>query len=311
MRHALLGGLLVPARVPALAQVVQGRAKDSTAPVWLDPRTSLAADVKGAKVYRSLAPVFRALGYDDADRVLVSPLFNHLWAVVYEADWAYEAHQLSGGEKPGLWWLEHFRSVLGAMELLDETIDARLDDMHAYIELETHLLGADTFDRDDLVRAVRLRCSDIKAFTGVAAALTGRPWARELCGLIGPMMAFIDLEDDLRSTQEDAAEGSFNTYNLAVRRWGRTEGRRWLDEVGSGLLHETAARLSRVSPRALQAMWVVLGRPGTDTAARRLRVAASRPRSLLLSGLRRKLLEGTPRPFEPHWRSLDTSGGGR
>ncbi|MDX3069604.1 hypothetical protein PV518_47085, partial [Streptomyces sp. ND04-05B] len=226
MRHALLGGLLVPARVPALAQVVQGSAKDSTAPVWLDLRTSLAADVKGAKVYRSLAPVFRALGYDDADRVLVSPLFNHLWAVVYEADWAYEAHQLSGGEKPGLWWLEHFRSVLGAMELLDETIDARLDDMHAYIELETHLLGADTFDRDDLVRAVRLRCSDIKAFTGVAAALTGRPWARELCGLIGPMMAFIDLEDDLRSTQEDAAEGSFNTYNLAVRRWGRTEGRR-------------------------------------------------------------------------------------
>ncbi|MDX3070175.1 hypothetical protein PV518_50045, partial [Streptomyces sp. ND04-05B] len=61
----------------------------------------------------------------------------------------------------------------------------------------------------------------------------------------------------------------------------------------------------------LQAMWVVLGRPGTDTAARRLRVAASRPRSLLLSGLRRKLFEGTPRPFEPHWRSLDTSGGGR
>ncbi|MDN3294087.1 hypothetical protein QWM81_08505 [Streptomyces ficellus] len=310
MRHALLGGLLEPARVPALALLAQGRAKGATGPAWQEPHTSLAADIKGAKVYRSLAPAFRALGYDDADRVLVAPLFHHLWAVVYEADWAYEAHQLAGAQKPGRQWLQQFRLVLEGLELFDGTVHDRLEELADYFELETRLLAsADTFDKDDLARAVRLRCSDLKAFLGVAAALTGRPWARELSTLLSPLMSFIDLEDDLRSTGEDAADGSFNTYNFAVRRWGESEGRSWLDEMGSTLMYETVGALSQVSPRTLQAMRVVLGRPGSDLAARRLRLEANRPRRMVLSGLQRTLLDGTPRPFGPHWQFLDTSGG--
>lgn len=310
MRPPLLGGLLEPARVSALDHLVRGRSEGATGPAWQEPHTSLAAGIKGAKVYRSLAPVFRALGYDDADRVLVAPLFTHLWAVVYEADWAYEAHQLAGGKQPGRQWLEHFGSVLEGLELRDRHVDDRLTDLADYFELETRLLeSADTFEADELTCAVRLRCSDLKAFLAVAATLTGRPWARELSTVIAPLMSFIDLEDDLRSTGEDAAEGSFNTYNLAVRRWGEKAGRRWLDAIGTTLLYETAGALTRVSPRTRQAMWVVLGRPASDTAARRLRLESARPPQMLLSGLRRTLLTGTPRPFAPHWQFLDTTGG--
>ncbi|WP_432124220.1 hypothetical protein [Streptomyces sp. C10-9-1] len=309
MPPRLLGGLPAPARVPALAHVVHGTSEDATGPAWLTPRTSLAADIKGAKVYRSLAPVFRALGYDDADRALVSPLFHHLWAVVYEADWAYEAHQLADAERPDPWWSAHFRTVLGTLGLLDATVEGHLVRLEEYFALETRLLAtADSFDEEDLARAVRLRCSDIRAFVTVAAALTDRPWAHELGALTGPLMAFVDLEDDLGSIREDAAAGTFNTYGLAVRRWGEADGRRWLDRTGSGLLHETAAALSRVSPRTLRAARVLLGRPASDTAARRLKLAAHLPRRTLLGGLHSRLLHGTPTPFEPYWRLLDTPG---
>ncbi|WP_335933736.1 hypothetical protein [Streptomyces sp. PTD5-9] len=310
MRRALLGGLLAPDRVTALDVLVRGTSEKAAGPAWLTPRTSPAAEIKGAKVYRTLAPVFRALGYDDGDRALVSPLFTHLWAVVYEADWAYEAHQRSGGTRPGSWWPEHLRAFLGSLELLDGTVERHLTGLEEYFELETRLLAAgDSFDEDELARAVRLRCSDIRAFLAVAAALTGRPWARELSGLLGPMMSFVDLEDDLRSVEQDAAEGSFNTYGLAVRRWGEAEARRRLDSTGGELLHETARSLSRAAPRTLRAMWVLLGRPASDADARRLGLAALRPHRALLTGLRHKLLDGTPGPFEPYWRLFDTSGG--
>ncbi|MER5496092.1 MULTISPECIES: hypothetical protein [unclassified Streptomyces] len=312
MEHELPGGLLDPDRVPALRVLVHGTSEKATGPTWQTPCTSPAAGVKGAKVYRTLAPVFRALGYDDGDRALVSPLFGHLWAVVYEADWAYEAHQRSGGTGagPGSWWPEHLRAYLGSLELLDATVERHLAGLEEYFELETRLLGsADSFDEADLARAIRLRCSDIRAFLAVAAALTGRPWARELSALLGPMMSFIDLEDDLRSVEQDAAEGSFNTYGLAVRRWGEAGARHRLDRTGDELLGETAQALSAAPPDTLRAMWVLLGRPSSDAEARLLARTAPGPDRELLAGLRHKLLDGTPGPFEPYWRLFDTPGG--
>jgi hypothetical protein len=283
--------------------------------VWRASAVDFASTQAAGQVFRAASPVFRALGFRDAQLIRVAPLAVHLGAIVYRADREIERHQAAGGaDAIDDRWSGEILELLETLGIGGAPVLAAVEPLRELVTLETALVRGRATSREDLLRMIALRPLDVELATAVLAEIAGTPASDDLRVPLHGLFVLRDALDDLRSLEEDAGAGSFNCYRVAERLWGTAPARELLDEVVRDADGRISGWIRSASDDAVRGLSVAVAEPVDDAAAADAwRRAAADPEGVR-TGLLAHFERGAERGFAAVWDEVDalapTTAGG-
>ncbi len=185
-------------------------------------------------------------------------------SIVFDVDLDLEKSQGEGLFDRVLRSRNQIAEHLSQEGLLDQAIEAELDNLVEYARLEHRLMSASLPGAEEIERACALRTSDIRLLHRVLVRMLGRDYNESYFELMWPLEAIMDIELDLEDYPRDLAENGFNTMILLQRLRGQEDGRQAVGSLLQGYEARFMERLLLSPPDTQRRFLGVLARYQTD-----------------------------------------------
>ena len=145
-------------------------------------------------------------------------------SLVYQADAELEAAQRGEQEFAAITpWSKRKLEIIALLRELgihDPRVEALLDDVGTYWDLETELVYQGKVTAETLTKAIALRSSDLLAYHRLCLHMAQVENREEIFSALVPWQIYIEFAFDLFEYEQDLAAGDYNTYCMFVKLYG-------------------------------------------------------------------------------------------
>jgi len=170
---------------------------------------------------------------DVADFFRFFPILVYTESAIYQMDEENEIGLKGESEEH----CEILCDILRKQGLFDEKIEEEFSRGMEYYEMESAMRSGMSFTDEDVVRASRSKCFDVRVLHRLLFRMLEKPYDEDLLETLWVLEALADAEDDIRQYKIDVERNVFNAYHLFVKLYGK-DGKKRIREHTTSLEQE-------------------------------------------------------------------------